>query len=67
MKSTLKVCNIYSMNDVNRIRQAISYNQGIIACQINIEKGQISIVYDDYFITIDCIEQSLEDLGYTVI
>jgi Copper chaperone len=67
MKSVLKVCNMNTSDDVNKIRKAISSNEGVVACQINKEKREVNIVYDDYFITDDNLIQSLEDLGYTVI
>ena len=67
MKSVLKVCNMHTSDDINRIRKAISSNEGVVACQINKEKMEVSIVYDDYFVTNDSLIQSLEDLGYAVI
>ena len=67
MKSVLKVCNMNTSDDVNKIRKAISSNEGVVACQINKEKREVNIVYDDYFVTDDNLIQSLEDLGYTVI
>ncbi|WP_446898231.1 heavy-metal-associated domain-containing protein [Clostridium sp. LBM24168] len=66
MKSIFKVSNMHTTEDVNNIRSAIANNQGVIACQINIEKGEVSIVYDDYFINDNVLIQSLEDLGYAV-
>lgn len=67
MKSVLKVYNMHTSDDVNKIRKAISGNEGVVACQINKEKMEISIVYDDYFVTNENLIQSLEDLGYAVI
>lgn len=67
MKSVIRVCNLNTIEDVNKVRSAISSNQGVIACQINIEKGEINVVYDNYFLTLDKIIESVEDKGYTVI
>lgn len=66
MKSVLRISNMHTAEDVNRIRKAISNNEGVVACQINKEKKEVSVVYDDYFLTNDGIIQSLEDLGYAV-
>jgi len=67
MKSVLKVCNMHTHEDISMIRTAISNNEGVIACEINKEKGEVSIVYDDYFVNADVIIQCLEDLGYAVL
>ncbi|NLZ48121.1 MAG: heavy-metal-associated domain-containing protein [Clostridiales bacterium] len=67
MKEILKVCNMKSMEDVNHVRRAISSNEGVVACEINKDKGEVSVVFDSYFVNIDQIIQSIEDLGYTVL
>jgi copper chaperone CopZ len=67
MKSVLKICNMHTAEDVNKIRKAISNNEGVVACQINTEKGEVSVIYDDYFVNNDLLIQSLEDLGYAVL
>ena len=67
MKSVLKICNMHTVEDVNKIRRAISNNEGVVACQINRDKGEVSVVYDDYFVNNESLIQSLEDLGYTVL
>lgn len=67
MKTSIKVLNMNSNQDINNIRMAISKNEGVIACEISKEKGEVQIVYDDYFVTEDKIIESIEDLGYTVI
>lgn len=66
MKSVIKVCNIRCTEDVNKIRRAISENQGVIACQISMEKAEVSVVYDNYFLSVDKIIESIEDVGYSV-
>jgi len=67
MKSVLKVCSIQTNDDVSNIRTAISNNLGVIACEINTEKGEVSVVYDDFFVRPEKLIQSLEDCGYTVL
>lgn len=67
MKSVIKVCNMNTSSDISNINLAISNNQGVIACQINSESKQIEIIYDDYFITLDNLIESIEEAGYAVI
>lgn len=67
MKSVLKVCDMVTSKDISNVRSAISNNQGVLACQILAESKEIEIVYDDYFISIDDIIESIEDKGYTVL
>jgi copper chaperone CopZ len=67
VKDVIRVYNMHSTEDVNNIRRAISSNEGVVACEINTEKGEVNIVYDNYFVTLDKIIESIEDLGYTVL
>lgn len=67
MKSIIKVFNMKNTTDISRVRNAISNNEGIIACQINSEKGEVSVVYDDYFVSLEQIMESIENLGYTIL
>ncbi|WP_027633514.1 heavy-metal-associated domain-containing protein [Clostridium hydrogeniformans] len=67
MKSVLKICSMNTMEDINKVRKAISSNEGVIACEISKVKGEAQIIFDTYFVTIDDIIESIENLGYTVI
>jgi len=67
MKSVLKVCSMQTAEDVNNIRTAISNNLGVIACEINRDKGEVCVVYDDFFVRPEKLIQSIEDSGYTVL
>lgn len=67
MKSVIKVCNMKTSNDISNVNVAISNNQGVIACQINSESKEIEIIYDDYFVSLDNLIESIEEAGYTVI
>lgn len=67
MKTILRVCNMRTSLDVTNVRNAISNNQGVIALQVNIEKGEIEVLYDSYFIDADKLIDSLNELGYIVL
>lgn len=67
MRSVINVSNIHTQKDVTNIRSALSNAEGIIACSIKIDQGIIDIVYNDYFIVKDEIEELIENMGYTVI
>ncbi len=67
MKSTLKVRNMKNLRDVSIVRNAISQNEGVVACQISMEKGEVEIIYDRYFLNVDKVIETLEELGFTVI
>jgi copper chaperone len=56
-----------SSQDVNKIRKAIANNEGVVACEINMEKKEVNVVYDSYFLQADDLIAALEDLGYTVL
>lgn len=67
MKSVIKVCNMSTSDDISNINLAISNNQGVIACRINSESKEIEIIYDDYFVSLENLIESIEDAGYAVI
>lgn len=67
MKSLIKIRDMKTSEDVKKIKRAITNNEGIIACEISKDKGEVSIVFDDYFTNIDRIIEDIEELGYTII
>lgn len=67
MKTVLKVCGLRSNKDVVRVKNAITSNEGILACKIDKESKNIEIIYDEYFVNDDKIAESIEKLGYTII
>lgn len=67
MKSVIKVGNMRTIQDVGAIRNAIANNEGVLACQVNKEKQEVDVVYDTYFVTLEDLIASLEDMGYTVL
>lgn len=67
MKSSIKISNMKTAQDIKRVKEAIASNEGIVACEINNEKGEVNIIYDDYFIKLDKIIESIEDFGYMVV
>ena len=67
MKSLFKISSMKTLEDVSNVRNAISNMEGVIACQVNLEKGEVNVVYDDFFIKEDDLISSIEDSGYTVL
>lgn len=67
MKSSIRIPSMKSSEDIIKIKKAIASNEGVIACEISKEKGEVSIVYDNYFVELDDIITSIEDLGYIVL
>jgi copper chaperone CopZ len=67
MKSVLKIYNINNQGDVANIQRAITANEGVIACEISIEKKEIQIIYNEVWLNIDKVTECIENLGYMVI
>lgn len=67
MKALIKVHGINTIKDINNIKSAITSNEGIIACQISKKKGEVEVIYDNYFLNEDMIVEAIEDMGYTVL
>lgn len=67
MKSLIRVCDMKKSQDVQNIQRAISSNDGVIACEISLEKQEVLIIYNESFIKLDTIIDSIEDIGYIII
>lgn len=67
MKAVIKVSDLKKLEDVEKVRQAISSNLGVLACQINQQKGEAEIIFDDTASTVEEIIDSIENIGYIVL
>ncbi|SUY48301.1 copper chaperone [Clostridium putrefaciens] len=66
MNISLKVSNMKTNSDVSKIKEAMGGNDGVVACEILQDKGEIQIVYDEKLVTVEKIISSVEDKGYSV-
>lgn len=67
MKAVLKICDMNTPKDISNVRKAIAATEGVMACQISKDSGEATIVFDDFFVTLDDIIGNIENYGYTVI
>lgn len=67
MKAILKVMGIENASDVNKAQRAISSNAGVIASEINISKKEAVVIYNENYVKVENIIDSIEELGYIVI
>ena len=66
MKSVISVYNMNKSKDVGNIQEAISMNEGVIACEISLEKKEIQIIYNESIVSLNKIIDSIENLGYII-
>ncbi len=67
MKALLRIYNLTTHDDIINIRNVVSNYEGILACEINLNKKEVNIVYDSLSVSIDKIMTSIENAGYMVI
>lgn len=67
MKSIIKICDMKSAKDISNIQNAISSNEGVIACEISLEKKEAQIIYNENYLSLESIIESIENLGYMVL
>ena len=67
MKSVIKVYDMGKSKDVIKVQSAISVIEGIIACEISLEKKEIQVIYNENFVNLDSIITSIENVGYIVL
>lgn len=66
MKSIIKICNISRSQDVANIQKAIASHEGVIACEISLDRKEAQVIYNESFVNLDRILESIENLGYMV-
>ena len=66
MKGSIKVYNLNTSKDVNTIRNIITNEEGIVACEINKSKKEIQVVYDNLTISLEHIINLIEMAGYMI-
>ena len=67
MKSLVRIYNLTNYEDIIKIKSLVSNYEGILACEINLNKKEVNIVYDSLSVSIDEIITSIENVGYMVI
>ncbi|WP_195987016.1 heavy metal-associated domain-containing protein [Clostridium sp. D53t1_180928_C8] len=67
MKSLVRIYNLTNHKDIIKIKNLVSNYEGILACEINLNKKEVNLVYDRLSIAIDEIIASIENSGYMVI
>ncbi|WP_297636416.1 cation transporter [uncultured Clostridium sp.] len=67
MKAVLKIIGIDSATDIRKTQKAISSNAGVIASEISKAKKEAVIIYNENYVKIEKIIDSIEELGYIVI
>lgn len=67
MKSTIKIQNMNNNEDIIKVREVIANNEGVIACEVNMSKKEVNVVFDDTSIDIDKIIVSIEEAGYSIV
>lgn len=66
MKSIIKIYNMESHRDSNIIQETVAQNSGVIASEISLAKKEVVVIYNEAFLSIQEIVDSIEDLGYVV-
>lgn len=67
MKALLRIYNLTTHDDIINIRNVVSNYEGILACEINLNRKEVNAVYDGLSVSIDELMISIENAGYMVI
>ena len=67
MKELVRISNLTSHADILKIRSIVSDYEGVLACEINLNKKEVQLVYDKLSVSIDEIINAIEMAGYMVI
>ncbi|MBS4958224.1 MAG: heavy-metal-associated domain-containing protein [Clostridium sp.] len=67
MKALLRIYNLTTHDDIINIRNVVTNYEGILACEINLNRKEVNVVYDGLSVSIDELMISIENAGYMVI
>lgn len=67
MNSIMKIQNLNNSSDVSKINSIMSQIEGIIACEISVDRREIQVVYNEAIVKLEDIIGDIEDIGYIVI
>lgn len=67
MKAVLKIAGMNNSKDVKKVQSAISMSEGVIASELVLDKKEIIVIYNDFYINLENIIDKIEEAGYTVI
>ena len=67
MKAVLKIAGMNNSKDVRNVQSAIAMSDGVIASEVVLDKKEIIVIYNDFYIDIENIIDKIEEAGYTVI
>lgn len=66
MKAVVKVCDLNTFDDISKIQSCMAQIQGVIACEISIERKEVQVVFNEAFVDLEKIIASLENIGFLV-
>lgn len=64
MKGVLRV---HKIDNVNKLKKDITSIEGVIALHISKENEEVTVIFDEYFTTLEYIIETLENSGYIVL
>ena len=64
MKGVLRV---HKIGNVNKLKRDITSIEGVIALYISKESEEVTVIFDEYFTTLDDIIDNLENDGYIIL
>lgn len=67
MKTTLQVKGMSCGHCVSSVKGALEQLNGISNVEVNLETGKVDVTYDDSKLTVEELENTIEDQGYDVV
>ncbi len=68
MKSTvLKVKGMTCMHCKASVEHALLQMSGVKEAEVHLQKGEVSVLFDDSLVDLEDIREEIEDIGYEVV
>ena len=61
------VLSVHKIGNVNKLKRDITSIEGVIALYISKESEEVTVIFDEYFTTLDDIIDKLENDGHIIL
>lgn len=67
MEKVLKVQGMSCAHCVRSVEESVGELEGISTVEVNLDRGEVTVDFDQQVVTLDQVKETIEDQGYDVV